>query len=260
MDESPETNPDELPEKQKALIRKYMLTTVAIPGVALTILAAIAGYYVKSFQTLAERQAYMDAYASVSDLVVTYAASASAAAASGELLLQGINREAESLDQLRRNIEASAAIVQADSLVADIVRDLSDQPGFQERVASVAFPVNMIAFFSSPVCPDGWTRADEMRGRYAVGVDPNNREYVGTRVGIELAHLENRPAGDHGHAYVNTVPVHNGGRDTLMGGGRSGFNDLTRTTTTSTDQDGQALVEGTNAPYVLLTACRSPRR
>lgn len=131
---------------------------------------------------------------------------------------------------------------------------------FQSAMAYLgnrSIPPGMIAFFSGPRCPPKWDRADELRGRYIVGADPNHPEDVGKPIGIALESGENRPAGKHTHGYVHTGPHANGGRDRMMGGGNGGFDDPVNQTDGGADATGP-LKDGTNAPYLILIACRSP--
>lgn len=127
---------------------------------------------------------------------------------------------------------------------------------FYERIDRSLIPSGMVAFFATAECPTGWLRADELRGRYIVGLDPNRRSDVGKVVGSELGHMENRPAGQHRHTHRNTMPVAGGGRDQMMGGGRGGFNDPVENTGTGDAAQGEPLKPGTNAPYILLSACK----
>ncbi|MGO7869887.1 hypothetical protein AB9E15_11595 [Rhizobium leguminosarum] len=119
-------------------------------------------------------------------------------------------------------------------------------------------PSGLIAFFNTATCPGNWARADEVRGRYVVGSDPNHLGDIGKAVGIALEPLENRPAGAHSHNSTNTVPVAGGGRDQMMGGGKGGFLDPKVESDLGLDQSKTPLKSGTNAPYIVLTACKSP--
>ncbi|MDI3560221.1 hypothetical protein [Bradyrhizobium sp. Arg816] len=131
---------------------------------------------------------------------------------------------------------------------------------FQHFIVVNSIPQNMIAYFIAAECPEGWNRADELRGRYVVGVDPSHLDTLGKTVGAALDNLENRPAGRHSHTAVNTVPQANGGRDRMMGGGGGGFADPKMETSDGSDSKPTPLKDGTNAPYIVLTACRSPKQ
>lgn len=119
-------------------------------------------------------------------------------------------------------------------------------------------PPGMIAFFAGATCPGHWARADELRGRYVVGGDPNHLEDIGKAVGTALESSEDRPTGAHTHVTTNTQPVANAGRDRMMGGGNGGFIDPGFKSDGGADLAGKPLKAGTNAPYIILTACRSP--
>lgn len=130
----------------------------------------------------------------------------------------------------------------------------------QRFIVVSSVPESMIAYFSVNDCPDGWSRADELRGRYVVGSDPTHPEALNKTVGSALDALENRPAGRHIHTAINTVPQANGGRDRMMGGGGGGFSDPRQDTSDGSDSKVMPLKDGTNAPYIVLTACRSGKR
>ncbi|SFV01033.1 hypothetical protein SAMN05192541_109289 [Bradyrhizobium arachidis] len=131
---------------------------------------------------------------------------------------------------------------------------------FQHFIVVNSIPQNMIAYFTRSDCPEGWSRADELRGRYVVGIDPSHLDTLGKTVGSALDSMENRPAGRHSHTAVNTVPQAGGGRDRMMGGGGGGFADPRMDTSDGSDSKPSPLKDGTNAPYIVLTACRSPRQ
>jgi hypothetical protein len=119
-----------------------------------------------------------------------------------------------------------------------------------DRLEGRAVPAGTIAWFSASGCPSGWSLATELAGRYAVGLSSNGT--VGKTVGQALKDGENRPTGRHTHYYQDETVGHRQGRDQyLSGGGSSGLPSVRRRT-----EVPEGSVDGTNAPYVQLLACR----
>ncbi len=117
-------------------------------------------------------------------------------------------------------------------------------------------PAGMISFFASNSCPSGWNDVSSAwRGRYVVIASQG----YGSQVGTALTDGENRPTGDHGHGSpvsffggaCPTNPTGNcvrwadagAGRGPRSVGGAQALN------------QGETIVQGTNAPYVTLKAC-----
>lgn len=151
----------------------------------------------------------------------------------------------------------------ADALVANVAKELAEKHrttlrgeegnpgpvGPQGRPGTdAALPFGTVAWFSRPSCPSGWTVAGEVVGRYVVGVRENGP--VGATVGQPLAEGENRPTGWHQHNYQDGVV--RGDPPEIAAGSGAKRRDVTRTTGGPVGDPPQ----GTNAPYVLLLACR----
>ena len=141
----------------------------------------------------------------------------------------------------------------------DRLTDLSEQVALlaagatrmNEQLAAVqnaTVPSGTTAYFRFQACPPGWTPEELLRGRYVVGVNANNLADVRARVGVPLANMENRATGKHTHRYVDRVP--GGPSHVLQSGNSYGRPDINRTTGFA------GSIDGTNAPYVQLLACR----
>ena len=110
-----------------------------------------------------------------------------------------------------------------------------------------------ISYFASEDCPDHWTRALELTGRYVVAVSQAQKEHVGSGVGIPLTHGENRSAGRHTHSTkVRKLDCSRESPDPFKPGGDCSYHD----DDAIESNHGNNLEAGTNAPYILLTACR----
>lgn len=127
----------------------------------------------------------------------------------------------------------------------------------EQRVVEVAVPTGAIAYFGNSECPVGWSRALELNGRYAVAVADNTKNYVGTTVGAPLEGPEDRPAGAHTHRFDDTVSRagYDGPMDRFLleSYSRMGLQYISIGDRTD---NGDGLRSGTNAPYVMLSACR----
>ena len=126
-------------------------------------------------------------------------------------------------------------------------------PGTRETLADIQERVEAmegrlvkpqsIAFFASTSCPFGWEKYEEMAGRYVVGLPPGGR--LLRRVGKPLSDGENRATGRHAHGYSPVAfeyGAKHGGQPRAKVGGPG-----------TTNHAGG--VDGTNAPYIQLTAC-----
>ena len=113
-------------------------------------------------------------------------------------------------------------------------------------------PTNMIAYFNLPDCPKGWSRADIMRGRYAVGRDTAGKDNLGKQVGIALEDLENRATGAHTHPYIDAQVAYNAGGGGISQGKGEPWGIIKPTSETDMPKGAK---DGTNAPYTLLSAC-----
>ncbi len=134
------------------------------------------------------------------------------------------------------------------------VETLTDLKNRLDRLESSVIPSGTIAYFNAKDCPPAWNRADELTGFYPVGLNPNNRDAVGAKVGTGLSNLENRPAGRHSHTYPEEHMTYGGPTAKQIdsgNGGSWGFELRVLTTNEASD-----LVPNTNAPYVQLSACK----
>jgi hypothetical protein len=139
-------------------------------------------------------------------------------------------------------------------------------PGLDETIAQLSkrvakveaqiVPKNTVAHFNRPDCPGGWEKvADSWRGRYLVSAVVAGT--VAQVVGNALAPNENRVTGRHGH--TADTAFFGGGctsdrKCAAWGNGPArGPRDVPPTSTKA--PDGMTISDGTNAPYVILTAC-----
>lgn len=124
--------------------------------------------------------------------------------------------------------------------------------GFVELEESKVLP-GTIAFFESQDCPVGWSRAAQLSGKYIVATYEENKDDVGISVGTRLSSKENRPTGNHVHG-LTTLDYHRA--DYAGGGGGVDFSSSEKITTLPKPIKNMSFVDGTNAPYILLSACR----
>lgn len=126
-------------------------------------------------------------------------------------------------------------------------------------------PRDMVAFFNSDVCPNGWSDVSaDWQGRYVV----IGRDDRGQTVGEALAAAENRATGGHGHTVTPgsrsvLVPRANCNVDNSCR--RTGYYDsgdaffenenAQLSVGAATPRPGETVRPGTNAPYVTLRAC-----
>jgi hypothetical protein len=152
------------------------------------------------------------------------------------------------------------------SLAADCTDSITkDNPApFAELVKCVAalensvgkitpLPTDTIAFFFLDKCPDNWTDEPRLAGRYAVGLMSGGE--LGKEVGTKLDPSEDRAAGAHVHKH-NTVVMADryppAGANVQFRNPGGGLQPQGGWVTDA----GTDLKPGTNAPYVLLRACR----
>jgi hypothetical protein len=133
---------------------------------------------------------------------------------------------------------------------------------------SASADAGLVAFFDK-ACPSGWAPYGAAAGRTLVGTPAGGT--VGAAVGTALTNQENRAVGQHTHAVVDPGHTHtvkagntvnagnvpfvrfqsNGSEETTSAGSLT-----TNAGTTGITIANAGTVAGTNAPYVLLLACR----
>jgi hypothetical protein len=124
-----------------------------------------------------------------------------------------------------------------------------------DRLEGRAVPTGTVAWFNAQGCPAGWSRADELAGRYAVGTPPGGQ--VGLTVGQALVNGENRPTGDHSHVVPESlIGLGGDGGDIATTGGGIRRTTGAMATGSPVVATGESVRGGTNAPYVQLLACR----
>jgi len=126
----------ELTPEAKSLIRKYMLSLVAIPGILFSILSAIAGYVIHD---VGQKDAYIESFRDFAKPVLEAAQAVSGAQVTVDSLSRKITEDAEHIEDLRKRIEASAAVATSENQVSQIVESLARLPEFNDRVARAAF-------------------------------------------------------------------------------------------------------------------------
>ncbi len=72
--------------------------------------------------------------------------------------------------------------------------------------AVLAVPTGAVMHFVLPECPAGWVEFDLARGRYLIGMHPE--EALASVVGTALAPGENRAVGQHAHAVTDPGHAH----------------------------------------------------
>lgn len=135
---------------------------------------------------------------------------------------------------------------------ADTISDLTDR---LQRVESRVVMSGTISFFQLSDCPDGWRDAPELSGRYVVGLQSGGT--LGAQVGQALSNQENRPTGKHHHTFIDGRVQHNSACQRKYEGIAADFRSGSPTALCNNDsRTAEFGVEGTNAPYIQLRACR----
>ena len=130
-------------------------------------------------------------------------------------------------------------------------RDTALAGKLQQRLDEYSVRQGTISYFDTPDCPEHWSRATELSGRYVVATWEGERHQVGAIVGTPLGSMENRSAGQHTHHTKDVLPDCRSQNTRLLGGGSCGFSERQVLSNVGND-----LKEDTNAPYVLLSACK----
>jgi hypothetical protein len=128
-------------------------------------------------------------------------------------------------------------------------------------------PSGAVGFFATSSCPAGYSQYEPARGRYPVGMPAGGQ--LGAQVGTALSPQENRPVGrhdhtitdpGHGHTVGARQPVNTGNvaSQTVQGNASSVVDNTiaTSTATTGITVNPAGEVDGTNAPYIELLACK----
>lgn len=105
-------------------------------------------------------------------------------------------------------------------------------------------PSGTVAFFSTGVCPSGWTPAIDVQGRLVVGAPGDGT--VGVKVGDPLGDQEDRA---HQHAYTGSVQPAFKSVSAADGSNQSGAQAQDYTVTGSTETQVSGL------PFVQVQAC-----
>jgi len=129
----------------------------------------------------------------------------------------------------------------------------------------VGVPSGAVMFFDAGSCPEDWTRFSLADGRYLLGANQG----IGRPVGTALQPLpggdyENRPVGRHSHGIQDPGHNHAGAAFIKQQGGgsmatRAGTESQTvglPNTGTGITIDNAGAVDGTNAPFIQLLACK----
>lgn len=122
----------------QAAVRQYMVRLVTLPGVAITIVAFLPGFFVKE---VAKQGAYNDAYkvaqASISDLLGEAQKSAINAERMKEVIeqkSQEIKKIHEEANDIRAKLKTAEKFQNSENLVAIIADNLSNRIDFQRSV------------------------------------------------------------------------------------------------------------------------------
>ena len=124
--------------------------------------------------------------------------------------------------------------------------------GYLQRAAiTIPVPKNAIVAFIALKCPVGWDPYPLAEGRYVVGLVKNGA--LQSTVGKSLSDKEDRPSGNHNHAYENNSTGGSVGNST--GSGTYLRESIPSVTGSALDANKKAVPGGTNAPYVQLLYC-----
>ncbi|MBE4032810.1 hypothetical protein [Vibrio parahaemolyticus] len=139
-----------------------------------------------------------------------------------------------------------------------------DVPGFNDSWFELQTRINRlenagglvqqgtVAFFDRDRCPSGWETYKDAQGRYILAIDPSRE--LKKKVGTALSDGENRPTGLHKHHIEAKHRVK--ANYTPGGKGDIDWYEHTYTTSDPIPQKGMSFIEGTNAPYIQLLACK----
>jgi hypothetical protein len=128
-------------------------------------------------------------------------------------------------------------------------------------------PAGAVMFFATASCPAGWTEYAAAQGRYVVGLQPGGT--LEKTDGTALSDGEDRPVGKHTHSVTDPGHSHDLSANPILVGGNVTSSRLTGTASLAYNQplttapaftgisiDPAGAVDGTNAPYIQLLACR----
>lgn len=128
-------------------------------------------------------------------------------------------------------------------------------------------PAGAVMFYATATCPAGWTEYAPAAGRYIVGVQPGGT--LEKTDGTPLTDGEDRPVGKHTHSVTDPGHTHGISANPILTGGNVTSQRVQGTASLAYNQplstaaaftgitiDPAGAVDGTNAPYVQLLACR----
>ena len=121
----------QLNDEARDHIRRYMLTLVALPGIAISVFSAIAGYLIHAH---GEREAYIESFVKLSGPAIDSAKAAAVAQEIAESTRKKIDVDAAKIADLRKQVETSAALVSTSNAIDEIVGKLIADPGLSDRL------------------------------------------------------------------------------------------------------------------------------
>jgi hypothetical protein len=138
----------ELSHAAKAAIRKYMLTLVAIPGVILTVAAAIAGYVFSTTQDIARQSAVLEAKVQAQTAIAEIQrdiANLSSSSRAALTLSQRDQEEIQATDRrLKTTLDALGVAKDVEGVIKNLEATLDKNVAFQESVARQVRPGQII--------------------------------------------------------------------------------------------------------------------
>ena len=121
--------------ENQALIRRYLLRLVALPGAASIVIASFLGYLIND---VGVKSAYQDAYSvafsNVVEVIGETATTAATAAAQAESARESALRVQRELDEVSQAVAASELLTSTDLQISEIAGDLMGRPEFLARV------------------------------------------------------------------------------------------------------------------------------
>lgn len=137
---------------------------------------------------------------------------------------------------------------------AETISDLIEKV---QRLENRSVPSGTIAFFKTKKCNVGWTRVGEdWFGRYFVASPPLEELPFTVGLALNVKNKESRPVGRHDHQYTTHLVAHkpqSGSGHAAVIKWQAGAN--SKVNVKSEKNTLNKGPEGTNAPYVALTAC-----
>lgn len=136
-----------LTEEARAAIRKYIISLVAIPGIVITILAGLAGYFLKSTEELAKSGAVLETRIQAERILGEIRrdiSNLSSETRTALLLAQRNQKDIEAaFRRARTTIESLEGVKDIEGVIERLENNLDSNTEFQNAIATRARPSNV---------------------------------------------------------------------------------------------------------------------